>query len=300
MSRPLTLSALVRDMARSRPDHPYLHFEGTTYTYGDLDARSSEIAAALAADGVRPGDRVAVLDKNTPQCLEVMFAAGKCGAVYVPVNWRLAAGEVTAILEDADPRVFITGAEFAEPLATAMADPDLYEPTAVRLLVDGVAHGPFDAFAAWHAGHAAVDPGFEPADDDVALQLYTSGTTGVPKGVMLTGENLLGRHDESARLWDTTRTASTSWCRRVPRRRHRTLLLAMVTGSSSVMLRIADPAAILSAIDEYGVTNGLLVPAIIAALLQTPGCKTTNWSSLRTLMYGARRSPTRFCAGRWR
>src|SRR6202042_1547624 len=90
MNQPQTLAALVREQGRTRGEHPYLHFEGTTYSYAELDARTNAIAAALAADGVGPGDRVAMLDKNTPLCLELMFAAAKCGAVYVPVNWRLA------------------------------------------------------------------------------------------------------------------------------------------------------------------------------------------------------------------
>src|SRR5882762_1067466 len=122
MSRPQTLAALVRVMAQDRAEHPYLHFEGTTYTYGDLDERTNRVAAALGAAGVGRGDRVAMLDKNTPLCLELMFAAAKCGAVYVPVNWRLAPNEVAAILADAEPRVFVSGAEFADDLSSALDD----------------------------------------------------------------------------------------------------------------------------------------------------------------------------------
>ena len=265
--RPLTLAGLVRSMARTRGDHPYLHFEGTTYTYGQLDTRTNAIAAALVAEGVRPGDRVAMLDKNTPLCLELMFAAAKCGAVYVPVNWRLARAEVAAVIEDAAPAVFVVGAEFADQVG----------PAANVHIGDE-----------WVAGHEPVDPGIDADPGDVALQLYTSGTTGAPKGVMLTGDNLLGRHEESARLWGYDEDSVNLV---VSPLFHvggtGTVLLGMVTGGTTVMLRTADPTSILNAVDSYGVTNGLLVPAIIAALLATPGCSETNWSNLRTLMYGA-------------
>jgi long-chain acyl-CoA synthetase len=291
MTQLQTLAGLVREQARIRGERPWLHFEGSTFTYADLDVRTDAIASALAADGVRPGDRVAMLDKNTPRCLDVMFAAAKCGAVYVPLNWRLAAGEVAAVLADAQPRLFIVGDEFAAGLAGTAGD--AREAGAVRLLVDGAATDAFEAFGEWLAARAdgrrpATVPWTEPDPGDVALQLYTSGTTGLPKGVMLTGENLLGRHEESARLWGYDEDSVNLV---VSPLFHvggtGTVLLGAVTGGSTVMLRMADPAAILSAVDTYGVTNGLLVPAIIGALLQTPGCEATNWSNLRALMYGA-------------
>ena len=267
MCRPLTLAALVRSMAQTRGERPYLHFEGTTYTYADLDARTNAIAAALIAEGVRRGDRVAMLDKNTPFCLELMFAAAKCGAVYVPVNWRLAPSEIAAVIEDAAPAVFVVGPEFAEQVGAITR------------------HHIGDS---WIGSDGAPDPGVESDPGDVALQMYTSGTTGTPKGVMLTGENLLGRHEESARLWGYDEDSVNLV---VSPLFHiggtGTVLLGMVTGGSTVMLRMADPASILDVVDRYGVTNALLVPAIIGALLQTPGCSTTNWSNLRTLMYGA-------------
>jgi long-chain acyl-CoA synthetase len=188
-----TLAGLVRHQGSARADHPYLHFEGATYTYADLDARSSQIAAALTADGVGVGDSVALLDKNTPLCLEVMFGAAKCGAVYVPVNWRLSPAEVAAVLADAEPAVFVVGAEFAPALGPA-AD----SLTGARLLVAGTAQVPFHAFEEWAGRHEPIDPGVETSPDDAALQHYTSGTTGDPKGVTLTNANLLGRLGESA------------------------------------------------------------------------------------------------------
>jgi long-chain acyl-CoA synthetase len=267
-----TLAGLIRQQAATRPDHPYLHFEGASWTYAQLDERSSRIATALAADGVGPGDRVAMLERNTPLCLEVMFAAAKCGAVYVPINWRLAPAEVAAVIDDAQPAVFVVGAELVPSLAG----------------LDGTRLLSTDDFDAWAARHEAVDPGAESAPGDVALQLYTSGTTGAPKGVLLSNENLLGRLEESAVLWgydaDSVNLVVSPLF-------HiggtGTMLLGMLVGGSTVMLRAAEPGAILRSIEEFRVTNGLLVPAIIAAVLQAPGCEDVDFSTLRTMMYGA-------------
>jgi long-chain acyl-CoA synthetase len=284
MSRPQTLGALVRENARTRPEHPYLHFEGATHTYADLDTRTNVIASALAADGVGVGDRVALLDKNTPLHFEVMFAAAKCGAVFVPVNWRLAPAEAQAVLADCDPSVVIVGEEFAPALG------DVVDELGVRSLVPGgTAVGPFAPVDRWLDGHAdGSDPGVELGPSDIALQLYTSGTTGLPKGVLLSNNNLLGRLAESAELWGYDpgsvnivvsplfHIGGTG-----------VALLGMTLGATTVMVRMVDPALILRLIDEFGVTNGLFVPAIIAMLLDTPGCERVNWSTMRTLMYGA-------------
>jgi long-chain acyl-CoA synthetase len=278
-----TLAGLLRHWARNRPEHPYLHFEGETWSYRDLDARSNRIAAALAAAGVGRGDRVALLAKNTPICFEVMFAAAKCGGVYVPVNWRLAPEEIGAVLDDAEPAVFVVDAEFADALASVVRDrPD------IKGLTTGAQSGPFEAFEDWAAPHAEVDPGVELGPDDVALQLYTSGTTGAPKGVMLSNHNYFATHERSARAWGYDEDSINLV---VSPLFHiggtGTALLGMLVGATTVMLRMAEPAKILAVVDEFRVTNGLLVPAIISALLDTPGCDAVDWSSMRTLMYGA-------------
>jgi long-chain acyl-CoA synthetase len=158
----------------------------------------------------------------------------------------------------------------------------------VRLFSAPDATAPFGSFQHWVQGHEPVDPAVESDPGDAALLFYTSGTTGVPKGVLLSNDNLLGRLDDSAALWgydaDSVNLVVSPLF-------HiggtGTALLGMVTGAATVMLRMAEPVKILDAIDEFGVTNGLLVPAIIGALLDTPGCEEVNWSNVRTLMYGA-------------
>jgi long-chain acyl-CoA synthetase len=269
-----TLAGLVRRHAVERPDHPYLHFEGQTVTYRELDERTSRVAAALTAAGVQAGDRVALVDKNSPVALEVMFGAAKCNAVYMPVNWRLAPAEIAAIIDDAEARVVVVGEEFA-PLLDKLAG-----------VSSIVVTGP--EFEDWVGRHQPDDPGIDASPDDVALQMSTSGTTGLPKGVQLTNESLLGHMADSARLWaydaDSVNLVAMPLF-------HiggtGTALLGMVMGGTTVLLREVDPAQIMKMIGTYRVTNTLLVPAVIQFLLDGPGSGDVDWSTLRTLMYGA-------------
>ena len=159
---------------------------GRLTSFAELDRRSSQVARALQANalpagGVRPGDRVAYVGASGPEFAEVMYGAAKCRAIFTAVNNRLSAREVLAILADAEPRVVV-------------ADPAVP-------LVDGVGTLGFDCdtlvtdldYLAWReAGPStpAGDPGEVAGPDETALILYTSGTTGTPKGVELTGRNL--------------------------------------------------------------------------------------------------------------
>src|SRR5215472_9088926 len=160
---------MLRWRARRSPDAEAIWYRGETTTYGELDRAASAIAAGLAREfGVQPGDRVAVLDKNSARCLELIVALDRTGAVAVPVNWRLTAPEVAAVVNDADPKVLVVDDEFR-----AAADQ-------VDCRVIGFDEVPRDA--------EAGDP-HRDAEDAVTWQLYTSGTTGLPKGAMLTNLN---------------------------------------------------------------------------------------------------------------
>ena len=165
-----TLAGLIRRLGHERADAPAVTLDDVTLTFGELDARASRAANVLAGLGVGPGDRVAVLDKNSPAHYELLFGAAKLGAVLVGINFRLARPEVAAILDDAEPAVLAVGAEFTALVPVAA-------PAVVTLGAD------------WDQRLAAAapdDPGREPDPDEVVLTLYSSGTTGLPKGAMLT------------------------------------------------------------------------------------------------------------------
>src|SRR5439155_8758335 len=169
---------------RERPDHPAIEYEGRSVSFGELDTRSNQLANAFAAAGIQANDRVAFLDKNGPEFFEVTFALAKLNAVNVAVNWRLAPTEMAQIMNDACAKVLVVGAEFV-PHVEKIED-DLETITKIVVIGD---HARWEGYDHLLGGHPATDPGAEGSPDDVAIQLYTSGTTGLPKGVMLTNSN---------------------------------------------------------------------------------------------------------------
>jgi long-chain acyl-CoA synthetase len=279
----LTLPGLLRQHAKGRTDHICLHYMGCEVTYGELDKRASRLASTLIVEGVKSGDRIAMLDKNSPECFEVMFGAAKCGAVYVPINWRLAVPEIVSILQDAEVKILILAAEF-ERLAPQIS---ALVPSLTSIYVIGGLDRESN-YEYWVEKHEAIDPGFDGGPEVIVMIMYTSGTSGAPKGVMITNLSLLGRMDESAELWrfdaesvqlivmPLFHIGATSMA-----------LEAMVQGGTNVVMKEFDATQMLESIERYRITNMLLVPAIIQFLVDSPECEKTDWSSMRTLIYGA-------------
>lgn len=265
-----TLADIVAVHAAERPDAVALIDGDRCITYAELDARSTRAAQALRAAGVGFGDRVAFVDKNSVEFFDVLFAAAKLGAVAVPVNWRLTAPEISYILTDAQVRVVVAGAEFADRIPAGPA----------RVVVVGRDHD-WPAFDGEFRA-TAIDL------DDLAVLMYTSGTTGAPKGVMLTHRNYRRKATGCADLWRFTadsvnlavmplfHMAGSGWA-----------LVGMTEGATTVLLRDVDPAEILKAVAHQRITNMLLVPAVIQFLLDTPGVAATDFSCVRTVVYGA-------------
>ena len=188
----LHLPDAIRLHARERGTSAALTCAGSTVSYAELDTRSNRIARALLADAdADAGSRIGFLARTRNEAGEILVGAAKAGLVNVPLNWRLATAELTDVARDAELRVLLVEPEFR-----AAAD-------AVRAALPGlrlVVIGPSDdsevpAYETWLAAHPDDDPGRGTAAeaDAVFLQLYTSGTTGQPKGVQLTHEQLHAR-----------------------------------------------------------------------------------------------------------
>jgi len=190
------MADIVRAHGANRGSAPAITFEGRTLTWADLDARTSQVANGLAALGLGAQDRLAFIDKNGPEYFEVFFGAGKINAVTVAVNWRLAPGEMAYIINHAESKVLFVGPEFLPHLEKI--EGDLTTVKHVIVLGDDASRTTYEA---WLAEQPATDPGVVAAGDDVCFQLYTSGTTGLPKGVMLTNDNLFAMLPNVADLW---------------------------------------------------------------------------------------------------
>ncbi|HET9609044.1 MAG TPA: long-chain-fatty-acid--CoA ligase [Acidimicrobiales bacterium] len=281
---PITAIAdIVRTHGRERPDAVAIDTDERSLTFGELDRRSSQVAQALRAAGVGPGDRVAFIDKNGAEWFEVTFALAKLGAVNVSVNWRLAPPEMAQIIGDAEAQVVVVGPEFVDHVEKIEGDLER-----VHTVVAIGGHDRWPDYTSWVDPHPADDPGTAPAGGDVAFQLYTSGTTGLPKGVMLTNDNFFKGVAGISAQWRLTadsvnlammpmfHIAGAGWA-----------TVGLYHGCRTVVLRDIDPARILQVIAERRVTNAFMVPAVIQFLLMTPGVETTDFSSLRTLVYGA-------------
>ncbi len=284
-----TVAEITRHHARIRPDAVALHFEGQHRAYGELDRRTNRVANGLIAEGVRPQTRVAILSKNTPAFFELWFAAAKADVVLVPVNFRLAPPEVAYVVEDAGAQLLFVGADFY-PLVEKIAD----QLKSVRRII--ALDGPYRSWANytdWLAAQPERDPGLEIAPGNCAIQLYTSGTTGHPKGAQLSHANLLTLlpgaleqfgdwHDGDVNLvcMPLFHIGGSGWG-----------LIGFYSGIETVLMRDPDPAAILRLIPEFRITKAFFVPALILFLLQVPQCAATDFSSLELIVYGASPAP---------
>ena len=271
-----TFAQILRQHAAERPQAPAVSFEGVTWTFADLHALSSRSAQALRHTGVQAGDRVAVLTKNRAEFYELLFACSKIGAILVGLNWRLAPPEIEAIIQDASPAVVIAG-----PQELALLSERARTQTGLqRVLVFGA------DYDNWRALPAA-DPGHQGAPEDVALLLYTSGTTGLPKGVMLTNENMSFTR-ELAKAWgmgpDSVNLVAMPMFHIGGSGYGSSTLLV---GGHTVLMREVNPAVAIELIARYRVTHTFFVPAVVQSLLQTPGIESADLSSLQLLMYGA-------------
>ncbi|MEI9929813.1 MAG: long-chain-fatty-acid--CoA ligase [Rhizomicrobium sp.] len=282
--------ASVADISRvhavERPAATALDYKDRITTYAQLDERASQVAQGLIALGQAPGARVGYLGKNTDRYFEVLLGAFKARAVIVGVNWRLAAPEIAYVLNDAGCEVIFVGREFYDIIAKVQNDcPKLK--TVIAMDGDHASWAPYEE---WRDTQKAVDPRLPVAPDDDVIQLYTSGTTGHPKGVQLTSANYLSIFDclGSAPLGqyepsDVVLIAMPFF--------HvagvNIGLLSLAQGAYGLVLAETDPAEILRLIDTKKVTYAFLVPALILFVLQHPNAKTTGFSSLKNISYGA-------------
>ncbi|CAN5375866.1 fatty acid--CoA ligase [soil metagenome] len=280
--------ACLADIARihgaGRPDMPAIVYQGRTTSYGALDRASSQVANALIADGVRPQGRVAHLDKSSDLFFELLFGAAKANAVIVSVNWRLAPPEILHIVNDAEAEILFVGEEYF-PVIEKIRD----GLTSVRKIVALDGRTPdWEPFAAWRDRQPANDPRLPAQPSDTAVQFYTSGTTGLPKGAELTNRNFAAMLPLWTRAWllapgvpnlvclPMFHIGGAGWG-----------IAGLFAGATNHVMREFVPAQILETIERERLQVMLLVPAMILFLVQAPQIRETDLSSLRLVVYGA-------------
>ena len=256
-------------------------------TYREVDDRASALAAGLVEDlKVQPGDRVAVMMSNSPELLETLFAVWKAGATISPLNARLTREEIQYQVTDCEAKVFIVGTEFTEAVLGLRETLDveafvLESPAAAA--EDGLVG--LDDLRDRHAGEQPPDPGT--VDSDVAWLAYTSGTTGRPKGAMLSHGCLT--FVAVSWLADLQRLEPEDVALVAAPLTHGAGIMALafvMKAATQVLAHGFDPADILATIAEEKVTHTWMVPTQVRMILDSPALETADTSTLKTIVYG--------------
>jgi len=294
----MDLSRWVRHRADWSPDRVAVHFRGADVTYLALERRVDRLAAALALRlGIARDERVAFLGHNAPLLLELLFACARLGAILVPLNWRLTVAEHRHIVADAMPRAL-----FVEPEFCAHAD-DLRDGALTLIACDASAgHGgvavPVPEPGEWldHAGLVASITAEAVADGDLdapLLIVYTSGTTGRPKGAVLTQGAVLWNALNSIAAADMTSADHVLTV--LPMFHVGGLNIhttpAVLAGATITIARRFDPDETLDLIAARRPTLLLAVPAVAQALSRHPRFAATDLSSLRAMCTGSSTVP---------
>jgi len=255
-------------------------------TYAELDRHASRVANGLIALGAAPQARIGYLGKNSDLYFELLLGALKANVVLVPVNWRLAPPEVATILVDAEVEVLFAGRGYA-PMVEAVAAEGYVARTYISM--DGACADWLD-FVAWRDAQPEADPALPIAAEDTAVQLYTSGTTGLPKGVEVTNRNWLAflADYRAAGLGDLGPGDVVLTCMPVFHVAGTNVgLSALAFGCTNVVMEDVSVPGLLALTARHGVTVILLVPAVILALVQHPDASRADLRSIRRLTYGA-------------
>ena len=288
LSGAVTLADVVRAQGASRAETTCFVFEGRTTTFGAFDKHTNQVANGLIALGVKPNERIAYLGKNSDTYFELLLGAVKAKVVMTPVNWRLAGPEIAFIVEDCKAAVLFVGPEFIEQVRGLQSQ--LPSVRAIMTIEGGAPE--WKDFSKWRDAQSDADPMLPLASDDVALQLYTSGTTGKPKGAMLAHKNflsLVGANQDTKPDWnkwsdnDVSLVAmpvfhigGSGWG-----------LSGIYHGAKSVVAREFDATKVLDFFEQFGITKLFMVPAAMQFVVRQPRAKEVDFSKLKYMLYGA-------------
>lgn len=246
--------------------------DGKRYTYGDLATRANALARGLTELGVGKGDRIATLMHNGVEMVDLLFACGLVGAILVPLNWRLSAREIGQLVEDTEPSIVVASAEFFDLARSAVPDVRLVPESALDELMES----------------GTSRPGVDVRLDDPWLILYTGGTTGVPKGAVLTHGSILWNAINTVVSWGmgegdvgpnfTPMFHTGGW-------NVFTLPLFLV-GGRVILPKRFDPAQALRIVEEERPTLLFFVPTMFQIVAEQPEFALTDFSSLKWTISG--------------
>lgn len=282
----MNVGSLLTQTARLAPRHPAIIYGDLRRSYAETNARADRLASAFETAGIAKGDRVAILQHNGPELLETMFAAFKIGAVAVPINARLHPKEYAYIISDSGAKAVVFTEEFATGLAAVRAE----TPDAKIHVCIGENPPWAQAFESFLAQGETTHADVACDGDDLAWLFYTSGTTGKPKGAMITHRNLQFMTDHYPR--EVYRLREDDVIMHAGPMTHGSGLwmLPIVAGAGTHLIptsRSFDPEHIFKLIEKERVTKiAFVAPTMITMLLNSPAVDRYDLSSLRFIGYG--------------
>jgi len=263
-------------------------FEDRQTTFAEFDRHTNQIANGMIALGVKPHERVAYLGKNSDIFFELLIGAIKANVVMAPVNWRLAGPEIAFIVEDCKAAILFVGPEFVDQVRGIKGSLP-----SVRTIMTTEGGAPeWNDVIKWRDAQSSADPHVEIEPQDIAIQLYTSGTTGRPKGAMLSHANFLSlvrAGQDNKPDWNTWSEDDVSlvampifhiggsgWG-----------TLGIYHGAKGVIAREFDPTKVLDFFEHAKITKLFMVPAAMQFVVRQPRARTMDFSRLRYMLYGA-------------
>ena len=282
----MLLSDIPTLAAHHSPTTPAIIFQDETISYARMRDRCWRLSNALIPV-TEAGDRVAILAENCPEYVDCYYGVPGAGLALTLLNYRLAPPELAYIIGNAEPRILILEAKYLPAIRQIRER----IPSVERfLLIDGEAQD-CESFAAFRDAGAASEPTRRPGEDDLCWLLYTSGTTGLPKGAMLSHRNLLAAITNSLCGWETAPEEVSMF----------TFPMFHVAGYSMpvqhlrcfpiVLMRSFDPQPVLANVEKHKVTSTSMAPTMLAMLLEDPDTDRWDLSSLRRFGYGAAAMP---------
>ncbi len=289
MQPDLNWFAVLAHHATRSPEKAITVFEGETTTYGEMARRATALAGGLAEQGVGRGDVVALLSYNSPEFLETVFAANYLGAIAMPINWRLAAPEVRYILEHSGSRALVCDDRLIDLARQAIKGMD---GALVRVCAAPTTEVGWTSLADLRRPDWA-EPCVHAGADDVHRLMYTSGTTGRPKGVMISHANLAWKN--LAHIVEFGFTSHDLGLACGPLYHVGALDLTTTTliaaGATTIIHRVFDPTDVVDELERSRVTAVWLAPAMVNAIMALPDIEQRDLSSVRVVINGGEKMP---------
>ena len=290
MHRPdeMLLQDLLRRNAKLFPYKTAVVFQNHRFSFQELQERTNRLANGLRGLGVQPGDRVAVLLNNCHQYVELYFAIPKAGAIITPLNYRLAGSELSWIVNNAGANTLI----FQESYLPAVKEIQAEIKSVHHYICTQGNHAGLVNYEELIAQSPSEEPEMDGHEEDVMSIFYTSGTTGKPKGAMLTHRNIISNAqviniEQKIRAGDMFLIVSPLYHTIAPA----CMYAHMYRGNTNVAIDQFDPQLMLEVIEKERVTHIFLVPSMIIFTLEYPGVGNYDLSSLRMIWYGGSPMP---------